>query len=58
MTEHEGDASGIVRCPLCSGDITVDFVETMISASTAVSDEMSPEVFREWLKDEARLPES
>lgn len=45
-------------CLLCSGDYPTEFVETISSASVAIGVEMSPDAFREWLKDEARLPES
>lgn len=58
MTKHEEEASGIEHCLLCSGDYLAEFVETITSASAAIGTEMSPDAFRKWLKDEARLPES
>lgn len=58
MTKHEGKASGIEHCLLCSGDYPAEFVEAITSASAAIGVEMSPDAFREWLKGEARLPES
>lgn len=58
MTEHEAEASGIKHCPLCSGDVPADFVETIASASAMIGDEMSPDAFREWLMYEARNPDA
>lgn len=56
MTKHEGEASGIEHCLLCSGDYPAEFVETITSASATTGTEMSPEAFREWLMDDTRDP--
>lgn len=45
-------------CPLCSGDYPAEFADTITSTSAAIGVEMSPDAFREWLEDEARLPVS
>lgn len=58
VNEHAERASQIEDCPLCSGDVPADFVETITSASATTGTEMSPEAFRKWLMDEARHPES
>lgn len=52
MTKHEGEASGIENCLLCSGDYPAEFVETITSALTAIGVEMSLDAFREWLMDQ------
>lgn len=57
MTKHDGEASGIEHCLLCSGYYPVEFVETITSASAMIGDEMSPGAFREWLMDEVRDPD-
>lgn len=56
----DGDPCEIAEpdCPLCTGDVPAEFVETITSASAAIGVEMGPDAFREWLKDEARLLES
>lgn len=55
-----GDLSETVEsdCPLCSGDVPADFVETIASASAIICDEMSPDAFREWFMDEIRDPDA
>ena len=58
MTKHDGEASGIEHCLLCSGDYPVEFVEAITSASAAIGAEMSPEAFREWLMDETSEPDA
>lgn len=58
VNEHAERASRIEDCPLCSGDVPADFVETITSASATTGTEMSPEAFRTWLRDETCDPES
>lgn len=46
--------SGHADCPLCAGEVSKDFVETITAASASIGAEMTPDAFREWLMDESR----
>lgn len=58
MTDQIASEIRPEHCAFCSGDYPSEFVETITSASATIGVEMSPDAFREWLKNEARRPES
>lgn len=57
MTEHQGEASGIRHCTLCSGDYPADFVESITSASATIGARVRAAAFRKWLMEEMRDPD-
>lgn len=58
MTEKLIGEKGGVQCPVCCGQLSLEFVETIISASTTIGAEMRPDAFRVWLMELTRDPES